>query len=553
MMDGHSTAEPETAADAPALAAQLRRAAALDRDGHAEDAIAAYREMIEHWPEGVATHARLGNLLLRLNRPGEALPVLRQALALEPDSAMLQCHLGLACLDLDEPEQAAAAFREALRLRPRFPEALSSLSEALRRLGRLDEARLAAETAVRMDFRRPEAHLHLGNVLGDLGEFAAAANAYRRALGLSPGDAAATSNLGISLYGMGLLAESLAQHRAAVALDPESAGFRYNLAVALLAAGEFEEGWPAYESRLRLGIGQLGFPVRGDIAFDVPGPRWSGEPLAGRTIFLYGEQGLGDTLQFVRYAPVVAERGGRVAIGVPPQLLRLVRRMPCVAEAVPTGGGLPDFDTHCPLLSLPLVLGTTLETIPASTPYLAPDPRDVETWRKRLPRDHRARRVGLVWSGNPRPDMPWAACVDRRRSIPLRHFAPLGGIPGVQYVSLQKGPPAAELDAASPVLPIFDPMDAVEDFADTAALLAHIDLVITVDTSVAHLAGALAKPVWMLSRFDGCWRWLRDRSDSPWYPSMRIYRQPRPGDWDSVIETVAADLRAWAASEVGNG
>lgn len=547
-MDGHSFAssDPRPASEADALGPHLRKAAALDAHGDAEAAVACYRQAIERWPDDSAAYARLGSLLLRTERADEALPVLRDALARDPGSALLECHVGLALLELGEAAEAAAHFEEAVRLRPGFPEALTSWTEALRCQGRTEEARHAAEAAIAADFERPEAHLHFGNVLSDLGEFAAAARAYRRSLGLRPGDAAAMSNLGIALYAMGLLPESLAQHRAAVALRPDSPAFRYNLAVALLASGNFGEGWTAYEARLELGFGRLGFEALGHIAFDLPGQRWSGEPLEGRTIFLYGEQGLGDTLQFARYASLVAERGGRVVLGVPEPLVRLLGTMRGVVEVVPTGGSPPHFDVHCPLLSLPLVFGTTLENVPAAVPYVHPDPSDVEAWRGRLPQG-RGPRVGLVWAGNPRPDVAWAACVDRRRSIPLRRLAPLAEVPDLRWVSLQKGQPAAELHSAPDRWAIFDPMDRVEDFADTAALLAHIDLIVSVDTSVAHLAGALGKPVWMLSRHDGCWRWLRDRSDSPWYPTMRIYRQSRPGDWDRVIEQVAADLRAWSA------
>lgn len=518
------------------MEAHISRAATLDLQGHPEQALAAYLEATARWPDAAALETVLGNLLLRMERPAEALSALRRAAARNPASAVIQCHLGLALLELRQSDEAIVALREALRLRPKFPEALVSLAEALRGRGQLDEARQAAEAAIRIDFNQPTAHHHLGNVLCDLGAFAEAANAYRRALGLQPGDPAVMSNLGIALYALGQLPESLAQHRMAVSLR-SAAGFRYNFAVALLAAGEFEEGWAAYESRLGLGLAS-------SMSLDVAQPRWTGEALEGRTVLLYGEQGLGDTLQFVRYAPLVAKCDGRVVLEVPAPLVRLFQRMPGVAEVIPTGTPMAEFDLHCPLLSLPHLFGTRLESIPAVVPYLAADPLLVEAWRDRMPQN--GKRVGIVWSGNPRADQPSAAFVDRRRSMPLRQFAPFATVPGIRYFSLQKGSPAAQLESAPTGLHIVDLMDEVNDFADTAALLAHLDLVITVDTSVAHLAGALGKPVWMLSRYDACWRWLRDRNDSPWYPTMRIYRQPMPGDWDSVIARVTADLRAWS-------
>lgn len=532
--------EPQTdwAIPAPNAEAACRHAAELELHGDTESALAAYREAITRWPAFSPLHARLGNLLLRLGRDRDALPVLRQAAALDPASAVGQCQLGLALLETEAPAEAAAALQRALELRPGFPEALASLSEALRRQLRLDEARQAAEAAIDADFRRPEAHLQLGNVLCDFGEFEAACNAYRRALGLDPENPGVLSNLGIALYSLGWMPEALAQHRAALALKPGSAGFRYNYALTLLAAGEFEQGLAEYESRLQLGR-------EASLSLDATIPRWRGEALNGRTILLYAEQGYGDTLQFVRYAPLVAARGGQVVLGVPAPLLRLLQRIPGMDRVVAAGEVLAGFDLQCPLLSLPHVFRTRLTDVPAEIPYLEADPALVAVWRARLAADGQP-RVGLVWAGNARPNQPAGAVVDHRRSIPLARFAPLGAVPGIRLLSLQKGPPVAQLAAAPTGLDILDPMESVGDFADTAALLTQIDLLITVDTSVAHLAGGLGKPVWMLSRYDACWRWLRDRSDSPWYPTMRLYRQARPGDWDSVIAHVADDLRAWS-------
>ena len=526
---------PDPAAEADAA---CRRAVELELLGDTDAALAAYREAAARWPEFAPLHARLGNLLLRLSRSSEALPVLRQAVALDPESALAQCQLGLALLETDLPAEAAAALERAAALRPEFPEALASLAEALRRLGRLEQARQAAEAGIAADFNRPEAHLHLGNVLCDLGAFEAACNAYRRALGLDPQNPGVLSNLGLALYSLGRLSEALAQHRAALALKPDAAAFRYNLAVALLGAGDFEHGWAAYESRLHLGVPSI-------MSLDDAAPRWEGEKLAGRTILLYGEQGFGDTLQFVRYAPLVAARGGRVILGVPAPLVRLLQRTPKVARVVAAGEVVAGFDLQSPLMSLPRVFGTRLADIPATIPYLHADPALAAQWQARLPLGDRP-LVGLVWAGNPRVHQPSAQVFDRRRSLQLAQLAPLGAVAGVRFISLQKEPPGTELQSAPAGLDLFDPMPSVGDFADTAALLAHIDLVVTVDTSVAHLAGGLGKPVWMLSRFDACWRWLRDRDDSPWYPTMRIYRQAKPGDWAPVIAQVAADLRMWA-------
>ncbi len=276
-----------------------------------------------------------------------------------------------------------------------------------------------------------------------------------------------------------------------------------------------------------------------------------GRCLGDRTILLHAEQGLGDTLQFLRYAPLVAAAGGRVVLEVQPELVRLCQGLPGITEVVPTyeTGAEPSaqFDVQCPLMSLPLLFGTTLETIPAAAPDLHPDPALVAAWKERLP-DTGALRVGLRWAGARHIADAGARLIDQRRSLRLAELAPLADIGGVRFVSLQKGEPADELRDAPPGLDVLDPMPAVSDFAETAAIVASLDLVISVDTSVAHLAGALGRPVWLLSRFDGCWRWLHGRDDSPWYPTMRLYRQERPLDWGGVIGRVRRGLIALAGS-----
>ncbi|XKH38535.1 hypothetical protein ACIU1J_25365 [Azospirillum doebereinerae] len=268
---------------------------------------------------------------------------------------------------------------------------------------------------------------------------------------------------------------------------------------------------------------------------------WRGEPLNGATILLHAEQGHGDTLHFVRYAPLVAAQGGRVVLAVQPALKRLVAGMPGVAAVYALTEAFPAPDLHCPLLSLPRLLGTELDTIPSGIPYLHPPAAAVGKWLGQ-PLPGAGLRVGLVWSGDPRPSLLRANLTDRRRSMTLRDLAPLAEVPNLRFVSLQMGGPAAQLADPPAGMDIHDPMGAVTDFADTAALVLRLDLVITVDTSVAHLVGALGKPVWVLSRYDGCWRWLQDRDDTPWYPTMRLFRQTVSGDWTTVGRRVADAL-----------
>jgi hypothetical protein len=298
--------------------------------------------------------------------------------------------------------------------------------------------------------------------------------------------------------------------------------------MALLAQVDWPAGWQEYDWRWKtpdLSKAWRGFPQK----------QWLGEPAEGRTLLIHAEQGFGDTLQFCRYTPLAAARGLRVILEVPGPLVRLLRCLPGVDRVVERGEALPDFDLHCPMLSLPLAFGTTLSSLPGAVPYLHADPELTAAWRARLAAvDIQGPRVGLVWAGNP------GKVADARRSLPADRLAPLF-VDGAHFVSLQKNGPATPAD-----LPLTNFMGEVADFADTAALVANLDLVISVDTAVAHLAGALGKLVWVLDRFDPCWRWLAGRRDSPWYPTLRLYRQPTPGDWAPVLAEVLRDLRAVA-------
>ncbi len=395
---------------------------------------------------------------------------------------------------------------------------------------------LAEVLALRPD--HPQARLNLGNLLRTLGRLDEAAAHYQQALAWNPDHAQAHAGLGMVYYQQNRLTESVACTRRALALDPDDALTHKNQGWTLLKLGDLEAGFRDYEWRWRI----PGFPVRMP---DFPQPCWDGSPLLGRTLLLHAEQGLGDTLQFIRYAPMLHGRGAaRVLLLCPGELVRLLSGMDGLDQVLGPehhgSGALPAFDCHAPLLSLPRLLGTTLETVPASVPYLSVPASLVAAWAARLPPALGRKRVGLVWAGNPRRHQPDWTATDRRRSLPLSRLAPLMAQPGIQWISLQKDPPPEPPCPTAPT--VVDVMDQVMDLADTAALIAGLDLVIGVDTAVVHLAGALARPVWVLSRFDGCWRWLHDRDDSPWYPTLRLFRQPCPGDWDSVIAAVRAAL-----------
>jgi hypothetical protein len=357
-------------------------------------------------------------------------------------------------------------------------------------------------------------------------------------LRLDPHYLDALGNLGRVLSTVDRFEEADASYSALLQLRPDQVEAHANRAMARLRAGRLAEGWEEFEWRWKTWY-------MGPRARDLPRSLWNGEALGDRVILLHAEQGLGDTLQFCRYAPLVA-RGARVILEVQPPLHRLLSRLPGIDQVLARGQELPPFDLQCPLMSLPRAFGTTLESIPAETPYLTADPAEVDTWRERigaLP----GLRVGLVWAGSQRKEEPELALVDARRSIALATLAPLARVPGVSFVSLQKGPPAAQAAHPPAGMMLTDFTAELHDMAATAALIMTLDLVISVDTAVAHLAGGLGKPVWLLNRFDSCWRWLANRDDSPWYPTLRQFRQTTPGDWSSVVERVREELQRLGA------
>ena len=424
-------------------------------------------------------------------------------------------------------DEAVACFRDALDRSPDFVEAHYNLGVALAERGRPDEAAVCYRRTLELRPGFAEAHNNLGNLLRGQGRLDEAIACFRRTLDLRPDLPGGHISLGNALKEQGRLDEAVACYRRALDLQPDFAEGHYYLAMSLLARGEMAAGWEEFEWRWKT-------PAMIHARRNFAQPQWRGEPAPGRTLLIHPEGGFGDTLQFCRYARLAAERGLRVILEVPTPLVRLLQTLAEVDRVVAKGEDLPAFDLHCPMLSLPLALKTTLETIPGTTPYLRADPLQVASWQARMAAmENKGFRVGLVWAGNPRYEY------NRNRSLAPDVLAPLFGVPGTHFVSLQKDGPAAPAH-----LPLTDVMEEIKDFADTAALIANLDLVMSVDTAVVHLAAALGKPVWLLDRFDPDWRWLTGRRDSPWYPTLRIYRQQQPGDWVSVIADIARDLHS---------
>ena len=367
-----------------------------------------------------------------------------------------------------------------------------------------------------------------------LNRHAEALEAHDLALALRPTDADALNNRATALLAIGRYAEARTSFDLVLAVDPNMVGAHVNRAYCLLAQGNLARGWAEQEWRWRL-------PNFREARRELPQPRWEGGPeIDGKTILLWPEQGLGDALQFCRYVKLVGARA-TVVLEAPQPLVRLLCSLPGGGQIIVAGQTPPQFDLHCPLMSLPRAFRTDLATIPNETPYLEANPAEVTAWRRRLA-GLTGLRVGLVWAGGRRDFDPTLRAADQRRSLPLAQLAPLARLRGIDLVSLQKGDAASQARTLPPGMVIHDWTDRLRDFADTAALIEALDLVISVDTSVVHLAGALGKPVWVLNRFDACWRWLGDREDSPWYPSARLFRQTSPGDWTGLIDRVAAAL-----------
>jgi Flp pilus assembly protein TadD len=431
-------------------------------------------------------------------------------------------------------EQAERLLYRALALEPASAEIHNNLGNVLRSAGRLEGAIEAYRSAIALAPGLAEAHFNLGLAILQRGDAAGARQCFRAALQSRPAFADAQLNLGFLLEEDGDNAGAIACYRSAIALEPELVEAHVNLGMQLLLAGRLPEGWREYEWRLR-------YPEYSGADLAAAAPRWDGAALDGRTILLDAEQGFGDAIQFLRYAPLVAERGARVLVRCAPEFAVLAASAPGVAAIATRGSPLPPFDVYCPLPSLPLVFGTSLDSIPAHVPYLRADPALAERWKRRLAGGAAGCRVGLVWASQSKhrtaPD----------KSLALAALAPLAAVPDLRFYSLQKREAARQAERPPAGMQIEDLGEELRDFADTAAVIANLDLVVSVDTAVAHLAGALGRPAWTLLKFAPDWRWLLARDDSPWYPTMRLFRQQKPADWNPTIEEVAVALPRFAA------
>jgi tetratricopeptide (TPR) repeat protein len=511
----------------PNLSRLQRQAVGSFRTGDLDKAMRLCGAILEYRSEDSETLNLLGLIHLQRRRPAEALDFLSRALRADPGSVDAMSNLGLALHAAGRFEEAVARYHNALKLAPRHPEILYNLGNAFLELDRLDESLASYDEALAIDPSHVGARVNRGNTLLRLNRPSDALESYDGALAAMPGHPQILTNHGHALRRLDRPQEALVDFEAALARAREFPEAHFEAAMTRLLLGDFEAGWKAYEWRWKTGA----FAGK---RREFRAPLWLGDvPVSGKTILLHAEQGFGDTIQFIRYAPLLAARGARVVCEVQPALVPLLSELEGI-DVVAQGEQLPSFDLHCPLLSLPLAFGTQLATIPAPVRYLAAPAARARHWRDRLPQGNL--RAGFVWSGSPSHKN------DANRSIPLARLAALFERLPFACFSLQREWRDADRGILQSLPNLRDIGPELGDFADTAAVISQLDVVVSVDTAVAHLAGALGKPVLILLPHAADFRWMRQRTDTPWYPTAKLLRQPAFGDWDSVIAGLAGEL-----------
>jgi len=503
----------------------------LREKGDWGEAADSFEKAIRIEPQQADYYNSLGLTFYKQGRLPDSLNSFKAALELTPEDPVTHYNLANVYRYSGQMQAAVAGLEKAIALDPDFQEAYHNLGEALSVLGRYAEAADKYRQAIRVKPNRPEPWNGLGNALVNLGQTGEARDCYKKAIWLNPDYAGAHTSLGTAYYADRQLDLAKKHHRRALDLDAGQAEAAFNLGLVYLLEGNLEKGWPGYEKRFDKRDWAANYPVRLDK------PKWDGRPFEGQRLLVHDEQGLGDTLQFVRYLEMVKPLGGTVLFETRKPLQKLLANTRGVDQLLlRTGTRQPaaDFDLYCPLLSLPGIFQTTLTSLPGRVPYIQADREMTDRWGRRVP--GRGVKVGVVWSGNP------THFRGLHRSAALADFEGLLQTRGVHFYGFQKGPAAKEAARFADAGLIENLGTDFDDFSDTAAAMAHMDLVISIDTSVAHLAGAMGKPVWVLLAYAADWRWLMARGDSPWYPTMRLFRQQQKGDWRGVIKTVQTAL-----------
>jgi tetratricopeptide (TPR) repeat protein len=501
-----------------------------DRIGDYDSAIECIKKSLQCNPANDYASFDLGNIFRKKGLTDEAIIFYQKTAQLNPSNAGAYYCLAVALQEQGRFDEALNSYTKVLQINPNHADTYNNMGSVLQETGHLDEAIKYYRKALSLNPNLFMAYNNLGNTLLDKGQFDDAVTHYQRAIGLNPNFAGGYCNLGVALQNKQKIDEAVSAYQKAIGLDPDYIDAHWNLSLALLLSGRFREGWKEYEWRLK----KKEHIYHGR---RFTRPLWDGlSDISGYTILLHAEQGLGDTIQFIRYALLVAQRGARVVVECQEELKPLLQNVGGIQTVVAYGEQLPEFDMHCPLLSLPLLFDTTLETIPAAESYINADPLSRERWRVKVQHDNSGRNIGLVWAGSPTNTR------GRYRSCALETFSPLAGIDNITFYSLQKGEASQQAKIPPKGMKLLDYTEEIHDFSDTAAFMQNLDLIISVDTAAAHLAGAAGRPVWTLLPFNPDWRWMLNREESPWYPTMRLFRQPSFGDWETVMARVAAEL-----------
>jgi tetratricopeptide (TPR) repeat protein len=509
----------------------LQRAKRLYAARQLDEAANVLRAILAVDSDQLDTLSLLGVIALQRGDPLAAVHLTERAINLAPAMAELHVNLAPALQLLGRLDDATAACRKAIELKPGLIGAYVNLAQILQAQCRFVEAEECCQKALSIDPNYAMIHNCLALALLSQDRLVEAQSEARRAIAVAPAFPQAWNTLGMILMDAGRIDDSITALERSLALNPTSPATHYNYAMALLLSGNLSPGFAEYEWRWKC-------PSAEPLHRNYPWPRWDGSDLIGKTLLLHAEQGFGDVIQFIRYVPQIAARCGRVVVSCQPEVRRLLSAVEGIAQIIGFDDSVEGVDAHLPLMSLPLVLGTTLENIPANVPYLQADQSAVAQWQTRTSGALGKLKVGIAWAGNP------SHANDRRRSLPSELLSSLSEIDGIAWHSLQKS--TGDLQPAPPPLPLIDLTSSLSDFSETASLIQNLDLIITVDTAVAHLAGAMGKPVWILLPFAPDWRWMRDREDSPWYPTAHLLRQPAPGDWNSVIGRVRDEVRRFA-------
>ncbi len=515
---------------------QIQLALQYHQSGDLQEAEYIFKKILKKQHNNVDVLYKLGVLYAQVGNYDFAIRYIEKSLRLYPNNANAYYILGKIYQEKGQIEESIHCYKKVIKYDPLFALAYFNLGETLQDEGRLDEAVTFYRRVLELNPNCADACNNIGIILNEKGQYDEAIKCYQKALQLNPNFESPYNNLAIVFKNKGNLDEAIKHYQKALQLNPTHAVIHYGLSMTFLLNGNFQEGLKEYEWRWK---------TKDFIQYcrNFPKPLWNGSEIKGLTILLQYEQGLGDTIQFIRYAPLIAQKGAKVIVDCQRELVSLIKNAEGIQRVIMQGEELPEFDVYCPLLSLPLIFNATLETIPSKVPYIMVESLLAQKWKDKIQYDNSCIKIGLVWAGKPEHKN------DRNRSCPLDVFSPLSELRDVSFYSLQKGEAAKQAENPPRGMKLIDYTEEISDFSDTAALIENLDLVLSVDTSVVHLAGALGKPVWTLLPFAPDWRWMLNRDDSPWYPTIRLFRQPIPGDWNSVIEKVSEEIQKLVSSK----